>query len=302
MRAGGSTPRALTGSTLGSARSSSAVRPTASIGSSYRTARTTRRPTQTATCQTPGRLPRRRAARSTTTLVDLAPENAYSGTHFAWGDWSDCANNFTASGIDRPTLVPNWLDGNNGVRFDGVTQYLWRSVFRGMGTGTKPCVLMVCHVDATQPEPAPTLVYFAGWEGAPSFRSPFAIEHTASTAKVYTHLSPSITDTRAQGLAGTADPHWVLAKAGNSADKPEVWVNGALKGVAASGVAGGIFQTVIESTIGGGTVGSDPANRWFKGTIGRIIIFAGEPTTGEFNALFAGLLRPEWPSLPWVFV
>lgn len=229
------------------------------------------------------------------------PPGGYSyGTVAAWHDSSGYENHPVASGDARPELVASWLDGNPGVRFDGVDDLLRCYSFTGLGAGSKPCVIAVCAADSSQPQSSGTLLYAHDLD-SPNIDQLMIIEYRVANGGLRTmsRLGSGPTTSSAQAaLQGDDTPHWLMSVAANASNRAETWVDGVLAVTASSGAANGLTRTITHASIGGTDQDEgNPIVRWLKITIGELIMFDGVPTAGELTALRNNYLAPTWPSL-----
>lgn len=237
----------------------------------------------------------------------LAPGGAAEGTHFSWNDASDYENHFTASGDARPTLVASWLDGHPGVRFDGVTSLLWRSVLTGIGAGSKPVLIFVGTADTDAPQTVGTVFLAHGVTDAftpSSAERLFNVDWATSNggrSQVSARLGSTPTLSRTSSPLSAPDdaPHWIMSQTSGATDRARSYFDGALVATASSGAAGGLYESVTQAYIGGGDWHSNHEVRFWKGTLGEVVLFDGMPTAGEMTSLLSEFFAPRWPSLNW---
>lgn len=238
---------------------------------------------------------------STSMAMHLSPSSIYadSGSVFAWEDLSDETNHFTATGTARPAIT-RWIDGRDGVRFDGVNDILRCSAFTGVAAGDKPVVIVVMAGDPTQSASltAATMLYLVSDEDTESVGW---LQSSTTRAECRARLGSGTGTLTNANTGGTSyhdgSPHLFRGVFANASDSTELWIDETLRSTS-SAVAGGLTYTLTRAAIGGGIgSASNPTLRWLKATIGEVIIFANRPTDDEITALMDGYIAPTWPTV-----
>lgn len=234
-------------------------------------------------------------------IMHLQPENIESNDMVSWTDSGTYGNHFVSGGDQMPTLVAGAIDGNQGLRFDGTDDQLWRGLALGLSTGSKPVIIVVGSADSDAADVAGTLLMFRG-DSEDDSTELNACELRWTRAAVQYCLTmlgagPTAGEALYNSATANSTPHWLMMVSCNATGKTEAWFDGVLRITSADGDTDGQHQNLIEGFIGGAIGWASDANlRSFKGLMTEFIVLSDLPTTVEFNAIKA-YLAARYPSL-----